>query len=622
MAKQIPEPIFCVWIPDEENTTEQLYDRISGKSLTRSNTNLTSIAYDNIDNFRCLQFTANNAGCVYQILLSELDKVYNSFKHGEYTVVTFMSFPPDSYSNDFSHRWGWMCTYNSAQIFGWTTNSPNVGTSNPKSGTSDTSTFIIPFDESGDRTHLGMIAKSVSFSQDRAFCTFKDENSGLQNDITKFNLKEYNELSLGNSSFKDIAMSNYLIIGRSQESSYYAGRNTYSRYVGFAIYDKALDAEQLKYIYDNKKLFSFPNPNIIEVPDISILKGGQLLSLRDQKIKKDGVLHTFGVGSGVKYGENLYVLGSEGEVPIAEMTTTASKVSFVITKIGDIEIDWGDGFSSSELYMHEYTDGLESHNIKFYGANDALIELNCNHNQLTSLDVTKCTGLTTLNCQENQLTSLDVEGCTKLAWLYCNNNLLTSLKARGCTALIELNCGESQVSYLDLSGCIALKILHCYTNQLTSLDLSGFVALTTLSCNGNKLTSLNISKNTALEYLNCRYNELTSLDVSKNTKLKNCLCSDNQLLTSLDVSGCIALTYLSCGDTQITSLDVSGCMELNYIHMHELPPILLNQSDTIAFANTLCDRTGKDSGEVYTNFDENVHAWIQDICTAKNWIIK
>lgn len=65
---------------------------------------------------------------------------------------------------------------------------------------------------------------------------------------------------------------------------------------------------------------------IIEVPDISIVKTidgtKQLLSLREQKIKKD-TLQNFGAGSGVKYQDNLYVLdkpGDTSENPVADIT--------------------------------------------------------------------------------------------------------------------------------------------------------------------------------------------------------------------------------------------------------------------------------------------------------------
>ena len=46
----------------------------------------------------------------------------------------------------------------------------------------------------------------------------------------------------------------------------------------------------------------------IEVPDILIAKGGQLHSMRDQKVWKNSTGHTFGVGSGVVKNGILYTL--------------------------------------------------------------------------------------------------------------------------------------------------------------------------------------------------------------------------------------------------------------------------------------------------------------------------
>ncbi len=58
--------------------------------------------------------------------------------------------------------------------------------------------------------------------------------------------------------------------------------------------------------------------------------------------------------------------------------------------------------------------------------NTALTYLNCEANNLTSLDVSKCTALTELNCWNNELTSLNVSGCTALTALGCDNNNLSS----------------------------------------------------------------------------------------------------------------------------------------------------------------------------------------------------
>ena len=187
----------------------------------------------------------------------------------------------------------------------------------------------------------------------------------------------------------------------------------------------------------------------------------------------------------------------------------------------------------------------------------ALTYLDCNHNKLTSLDVSANTALTFLHCYSNQLTSLDVSANTALTNLHCGSNQLTSLDVSLNTALTYLNVERMSMASLDVSNNTALTQLYCSKNQITSLDVSNNTALTELIIHDNQLTSLEVSKNTALTLLNVNNNKLTSLDVSKNTVLKFFKCADNQL-TSLDVSNNTALETLDCYVNQLTSLDVSA----------------------------------------------------------------
>ena len=157
-----------------------------------------------------------------------------------------------------------------------------------------------------------------------------------------------------------------------------------------------------------------------------------------------------------------------------------------------------------------------------------LKKLNCGHNRLTSLDVSKNTVLQELVCWENQLTSLDV-----------SQN----------TALQELACFENQLTSLDVSQNPALQKLSCWDNRLTSLDVSKNTELTYLKCSYNRLTELDVSKNTELTYLDCGYNRLTELDVSQNTKLTELYFVSNKI-TSLQADNCTNLTVIFTGSNK------------------------------------------------------------------------
>ena len=220
-------------------------------------------------------------------------------------------------------------------------------------------------------------------------------------------------------------------------------------------------------------------------------------------------------------------------------------------------------------------------------------KLNVLNNQLTNLDASGCTTLTSLKCSGNKrrlgnkLTSLDVSGCTALIWLYCNENQLTSLDVSGCTALTDLKCYDNQLPSLNISGCTALTTLECFNNKLTSLDVSSCTALTELNCYKNQLTALDLSQNTALKKLVCAKNKLAALDVSQNTALTWLYCNDNQL-TALDVSQNTALTELGCQQNQLTALDLSQNTALTELDCQQNQLAALDVSQNTALKKLSC----------------------------------
>ena len=158
--------------------------------------------------------------------------------------------------------------------------------------------------------------------------------------------------------------------------------------------------------------------------------------------------------------------------------------------------------------------------------------------------------VTEIDVNSKNITSLKgIEFFPNLKKLNCGHNRLTSLDVSKNTVLQELVCWENQLTSLDASQNTALQELECFENQLTSLDVSQNPALQKLSCWDNRLTSLDVSKNTELTYLDCSYNRLTELDVSQNTKLTELYFVSNQL-TSLQADNCTKLTELYTGSNK------------------------------------------------------------------------
>jgi len=200
--------------------------------------------------------------------------------------------------------------------------------------------------------------------------------------------------------------------------------------------------------------------------------------------------------------------------------------------------------NDSEIQCDEASAFTGSIQVSYWSISDltgieaftALTTLNCNNNNLTSLDISQNTALTTLNCSDNPINSIDVSQNTNLINLYCATNSLNTLDITQNTFLIDLDCNDNSLNTLNLSQNTALEILRCNDNQLTSIDLDQNTFLYNLDCSDNLLDTLDLSLNADLESLVCGNNSLSTLDLSQNTVLDFLICTHNTLLTSLNVA--------------------------------------------------------------------------------------
>lgn len=115
----------------------------------------------------------------------------------------------------------------------------------------------------------------------------------------------------------------------------------------------------------------------------------------------------------------------------------------------------------------------------------ALEKLFAANNNLTTLDVSKNTKLTTLEVSGNQLTALDVTKNTALVVLIVSNNKIAALDVSKNTALTELNIGNNLIVTIDLGTNTALAKLYVNDNKLTELDIEANTKLTVLVSTGN-----------------------------------------------------------------------------------------------------------------------------------------
>ena len=225
--------------------------------------------------------------------------------------------------------------------------------------------------------------------------------------------------------------------------------------------------------------------------------------------------------------------------------------------------------------------------------------LNCEYNNLTSLDLSKNTALHTVVCYDNQLTELVLPylefnpSGNHFTTIDCSLNNLSSLRVPIRFApYFQLDCSYNKLSELIITSQQDVNdaIVDCSHNNLSNIDFGERINLWDLDCSYNNFTSLNLSKRNFAE-LNCSHNNITQLeDLWRWTNLRKLDISYNKLngniglaagltnLADLDCSGndytyiilqsLTGLERFTMNDSKVTSIDFSNNTKLHYLNMN------------------------------------------------------
>lgn len=239
-----------------------------------------------------------------------------------------------------------------------------------------------------------------------------------------------------------------------------------------------------------------------------------------------------------------------------------------------------------------------------------LKSLNCEGNQINSVDLSGLSLLKKLKINNNQLSLLDVSTLPNLEQLYASANLINSFVTAPSANLKQIDLSNNSLTAINLNGLSNLQILKLNYNQLSAIDLSGLVALTGLSLNHNLLTQIDISSLTQLVQFDCSYNSISALpNLTNLTQLSQLDCSYNTIstidftglsalqylgysgnnLVSLEVSSLTGLMSLVCSDNALTSIDLSALTGLLYFEGSFNDFTTLDFSANTAMANIICD---------------------------------
>jgi Leucine-rich repeat (LRR) protein len=180
------------------------------------------------------------------------------------------------------------------------------------------------------------------------------------------------------------------------------------------------------------------------------------------------------------------------------ITFTDSHFKAVLVANPNIDLD-GDGEiqkSEAEVFAGpldvSYSSIFDLSGIEHF---TSLAVLDCSHNTITNLNLSKNLGLVRVVCNNNSLQTLDVADCTELRMLDCNTNSLSVIDLRTNNLMEYLECSYNLLNALDLNANEELRILNCSSNHIDNLDLSLNANLTALDCANNQLERLNVANN-------------------------------------------------------------------------------------------------------------------------------
>jgi Leucine-rich repeat (LRR) protein len=88
----------------------------------------------------------------------------------------------------------------------------------------------------------------------------------------------------------------------------------------------------------------------------------------------------------------------------------------------------------------------------------------CKNHQLTTVDFSKNTKLTSIDVTDNYLTALDASNLPALKYLNCSNNRLTVLTLGGNSELESIGVENNRLTAINVTGLSNLRILGVHEN--------------------------------------------------------------------------------------------------------------------------------------------------------------
>jgi uncharacterized repeat protein (TIGR01451 family) len=256
--------------------------------------------------------------------------------------------------------------------------------------------------------------------------------------------------------------------------------------------------------------------------------------------------------NGDGFGDNDADLNGDGEIDINE----ALKIQSLLIYIKSIS-----SLSGIENFKNLINLNCDQNSITELDLSQLseLQELDVIYNKIKYLDLSKNINLKEVNCSLNELDSVNINGLSKLEIFTCYRNKLVDVNFRGCSNMKELRVWENKIEHLDLTDLVNLKQLYAKINPLETIKLTGLRKLTHILCAETKLKTIDVSYQRNIIHLdldNCHDIETI---FAKSGKTKE--------IPYIDLLNCRNLAYICADEISIDkfklSLPSTNITELN-----------------------------------------------------------
>ncbi len=195
-----------------------------------------------------------------------------------------------------------------------------------------------------------------------------------------------------------------------------------------------------------------------------------------------------------------------------------------------------------------------------------------------------------------------IQDFTGLETLICSNNTMVTLDLSQHIALLNLDCQSNQLKALDVSANVNLEKIEASFNGIKTINLEQNVALKEIYLKECELTMLNLDACVVLEILDASYNSLSSLSIlnGNNEAITDFKAAENASLTCINVDDPSA-DYLT-SITTVWSKDASvsygdHCYETyvsddnfeNYLETHDADGNVVPLGDITSMGNGIAN---------------------------------